>query len=331
VQVDTEGLTPQTTDDKEARFSLVAGEGDGLMLGIAAGDAAGGAWELGYSAITEQATVIAYELIQHRRIDADSLRTALRDLDGSADEEPVYRSETSHFREWLDLTASGRSAPADGPNLDGIPRATVVGVCFRRQPDHVIRETVALTRMFDRDSSSLGAALISATSAAASCFGQAGRDLIAGVIEAVTPTLERLGAEFSGADRLRRLPDELQGLVGHIGVADGDEALEMVGGDITDPLQAVQAALLLVAPINDRFHLPVEQAARIGGSTLGAFAGGIMGARVGIKAWPWAFANDTWFAEIGRRLVRGPDDIEGLPIPYAVEQHLMFGPRPGFH
>jgi hypothetical protein len=185
--------------------------------------------------------------------------------------------------------------------------------------------------MFDRSSASLAAALISATATAASCFGQAGRDLLAGVFEAVTPTLDRLGAEYSGADRLRRLPDELQGLIPHLGVTDGEEALALVGGDVNDPLQAVQAALLLVAPVNDRFHLPVEQAARIGGSTLGSFAGAVMGVRVGIKAWPWAFANDTRFAEIGRRLVRGPDDIEGLPIPYAVEQHLMFGPRPGFH
>jgi ADP-ribosylglycohydrolase len=116
-----------------------------------------------------------------------------------------------------------------------------------------------------------------------------------------------------------------------VGVTDGVEALEKVGGDISDPLQAVEAALLLLAPMSDRFHLAVEQSARIGGSTLGALAGAVVGARVGIKAWPWAFANDTWFAEIGRRLVRGPDDLDGLPIPYAVEQHLMFGPRPGFH
>ena len=93
----------------------------------------------------------------------------------------------------------------------------------------------------------------------------------------------------------------------------------------------MMAGLLLAAPVTDRHHGPIEQAARIGGSVLGAAVGGIVGARVGIKAWPWAFANDTWFAEIGRRLVRGPDEVRDLPIPYAVEQHLMSGDSPGFH
>ena len=62
--------TPQesaaSTDSTSSVFSLVAGEGDGLMLGVAAGDAAGGVWELGYSAVTEQVTVIAYQLIETR-------------------------------------------------------------------------------------------------------------------------------------------------------------------------------------------------------------------------------------------------------------------------
>ena len=62
--MDAPPSTPQESADAEHRsgplYSLVAGEGDGLMLGVAAGDAAGGAWELGYSAVTEQVTVIAY-------------------------------------------------------------------------------------------------------------------------------------------------------------------------------------------------------------------------------------------------------------------------------
>jgi hypothetical protein len=93
----------------------------------------------------------------------------------------------------------------------------------------------------------------------------------------------------------------------------------------------VLAGLLLAAPVAHRHHVPISEAARLGGSRLGAMVGAVVGARVGIRAWPWAFANDTWFAEIGRRLVRGPKEIRDLPIPYAVEQHLMSGGRPGFH
>jgi ADP-ribosylglycohydrolase len=230
----------------------------------------------------------------------------------------------------LDRLKAGAPAPSEEPNIDGVVRAAVVGVAFRRDPAALTRETISLSRVFDRDASSLAASLIAANAAAASCFGQSGRDLIAGVREAVMPALAQLG--FDGPASIRdRLAKDLEVLIGRVGVTDGVEALEKVGGDISDPLQAVEAALLLLAPMSDRFHLAVEQSARIGGSTLGALAGAVVGARVGIKAWPWAFANDTWFAEIGRRLVRGPDDLDGLPIPYAVEQHLMFGPRPGFH
>ncbi len=90
-------------------------------------------------------------------------------------------------------------------------------------------------------------------------------------------------------------------------------------------------ALLLAAPVNERYHTAVEQAARVSGSPAAAIVGAMIGSRVGIRAWPWAFANDTWFAEIGRRVVRGPDEIGDLPIPYAVEQHLMSGSTRGFH
>jgi ADP-ribosylglycohydrolase len=296
------------------------------MLGLAAGDTAGGAWEMGYSAVTEQAVVVAYELIEKRRIDIDSVRAAVRELDGSNDEEPVYRAESPSFRKWLDRAARGEFEPASEPGIDGLPRAAVVGVAFRRDPSALVRETIALTHVFDRNPSSVAAALVAAAASAASCFAQSGRDLIAGVQEAVMPSIERLdggGALGLGA--------ELSELASRVGVVDGEEAVEVAGGDVSDPLCAVKAGLLLAAPLNERPHLAIEQAARVGGSNLGAFAGALVGARVGIRAWPWPFANDTWFAELGRRLVRGPHTLDGLPIPYAVEQHLMFGSRPGYH
>lgn len=311
-------------------FSLVSGEGDGAMLGLAAGDTAGGAWEMGYSAITEQATMIAYEIIEHRGIEADSLRASIRELDGSQDEEPVYRAETPAFRAWLDRAARGDYEPESTPGVDGLSRAAVAGVAFRRDPDALIRETIALTHVFQRDPASVAAALMAAAGAAAACFAQSGRDLIAGVAEAVVPALGKLDSGFT-TGRLGEIDRELQRLAAHVGVSDGEEALKLAGGNASDPLDAVQAGLLLAAPLTERSHHAIEQAARIGGSNLAAFVGAVVGARVGIRAWPWPFANDTWFAEIGRRLVRGPDNLDGLPIPYAVEQHLMFGARPGFH
>lgn len=324
-----------TTEEPERHpeaplFSLVNGEGDGAMLGLAAGDTAGGAWELGYSAITAQAAVIAYELIEHGHIVPESLRAAILELDGSEDEEPVYRSETPGFRGWLDRAARGDHEPSMEPSVDGLSRAALVGVAFRRDPDRLVRETLTLTLVFDREPVTVAAALIASSSAAAMSYAQSGMDLISGVTEVVVPALDRIVTGVESHPRLSRLCTDLRRLIGHVGVTDGEEALRVAGGDPSDPLHAVQAGLLLAAAANERPHVTIEQAARIGGSPLAAYVGAIVGARVGIRAWPWPFANDTWFAELGRRLVRGPYTLEGLPIPYAVEQHLTYGTRPDY-
>ena len=42
-------------------------------------------------------------------------------------------------------------------------------------------------------------------------------------------------------------------------------------------------------------------------------------------------ASGCSYAEIGRRLVRGPSEVADLPIPYAVEQHLISGERQGLY
>ncbi|HEU4915353.1 MAG TPA: ADP-ribosylglycohydrolase family protein [Acidimicrobiia bacterium] len=314
--------------DAGPRFSLVAGEGDGAMLGLAAGDAAGGAWELGYSAITEQATVLAYHLIEHDRIDTETLVRELRELDGSGEEEPVYRSESGQFRAWLDRAAAGRPVPEQGESLDGASRAVPLGVAHRRDPVSLRQDALALGRLFHDDVSAILAGVLAAAAVAASCFGQSGRDLIGGVVETCEPALADLGAEPA----TRRLIDGVTGLVGHIGVTDGKEAIAVTaGGNDPGPWELTLAGLLLSAPLVDPFHLPIGQAARIGGSPLSAMVGGIVGARLGIKAWPWAFANDTWFAEVGRRLARGPREVRDLPIPYAVEHHLISGERQGLY
>lgn len=310
-----------------ALYSLVSGEGDGFLLGLAAGDAAGGAWELGYSAATEQATVIAYQLIEHREIDRQRLLRDIRELDGLEGDEPVYRGESAHFRAWLDRAAAGAPVPEEEPSLDGAPRVTPVGVAYRRDAERVITEALGVNRQFHADASSLTAGAIAASAVAASCFGQSGLDLVAGVSEAVLSALPQLAEESSGTDRLDRLESDFQRARTLVGSTDGAEALSRLGGESPDPVHTMLAGLALASTVTSRPHLPLEEAARIGGSVLGAAVGAIVGARLGIRAWPWVFANDTWFAEIGRRLVRGPNEVSDLPIPYAVEQHLISGER----
>ena len=314
----------------DALYTVVAGEGDGFLLAMAAGDTAGGAWELGYSAVTEQATVIAYEMITNRDLDQSRLVAALVEMDGGGGEEPVYRAESPEFRSWLDRARRG-ARPGEEPSLDAAPRAAVLGVAHRRDASRVVAEAIALGKLFHRDAGTVASGVMAAAAVAASCFAQSGLDLLAGVGETVEEALGEIADGSDRPERIETLPATVRAALGAVGVADGEEALAAAGGDRADPLQMVLAGILLAAPVVPRHHIAIEQAARIGGSRLGALVGAIVGARVGIRAWPWAFANDTWFAEIGRRLVRGPDEVADLPIPYAVEQHLMSGGRPGFH
>lgn len=324
-------IEEQVEPESDALYSVVVGEGDGALLGMAAGDTAGGAWELGYSATTEQATIIAYELITHRTIVLDRFVSSLLEMDGKSGEARVLRAESDELRSWLDRASEGEPVPGEEPSLDAGPRAAMVGVAFRRDVNAVIDQSIALNRLFHRDAGTLASGVIAAAAVAASCFAQSGLDLIAGVGEAVAPALERMGPDLTDPGRLRSIPVEIDRLTPLVGLTEGEQALVAVGGRREDPVQMTLAGLLLAAPVAPRHHQPIEQAARIGGSRLGALAGAIVGARVGLRAWPWIFANDTWFAEIGRRLVRGPDEVRDLPIPYAVEHHIMSGSNPGFH
>ncbi len=300
------------------------------MLGMAAGDTAGGAWELGYSAVTEQASVVAYQLIEHGRILVVPLVKAVRELDGSDEEEPVYRAESPQFREWLDRAVQGGAMPGVGSSLDGAPRAVPLGVAFRRKPELLRDEALILGRIFHADTASIMAGVVTAGAVAASCFGQSGRDLIAGVLEIVESSAGLVGSPSGTSSDSALLVEELGALRDLVGVVDGAEALALAAnGRVPGPWDRLKAGLLLSAALVDRPHIPIEQAAKIGGSSLAAMVGGIVGARVGIRAWPWAFANDTWFAEIGRRLVRGPQEVRDLPIPYAVEHHLISVERQG--
>lgn len=315
----------------EALFSLVAGEGDGAILGLAAGDTAGGAWELGYSSITEQATIIAYALLGDGSVDTGRLTTALQEMDGAMDEEPVFRAESPEFRAWLDGARTGNPTPDQTPSLDPAGRSAPLGLAYRRDPAVLCREVIALNRLFHGDAGSILGGVAVAAAVAASCFGQVGRDLLLGVAEAIEPAIEDLAGSpvgLVGVEEIDGFDDRVRELVASYGVRTATEAMGLFGGEgPPGPMESTLACLLLVAPTVDKPHVPISESARIGGSNLGAAAGAIIGARVGIRAWPWAFANDTWFAEIGRRLVRGPSEVADLPIPYAVEQHLISGSR----
>lgn len=321
---------PGRAEDNNPMFSLVSGEGDGFMLGLAAGDTAGGSWKLGYSAFTEQATLISYHLIENRAIRSEALIETLLEMDGSLGGEAVYRAETPEFRAWLDRAAR-RGGPLAVATAENLVRSCPVGAAFQRDADAVVEAAVGLSRIFTTDAASVVAGVIGAASVAAASFGQSGRDFVAGVSEAAIMAVSDLGEGLTGTERLDDLERELHDAIEIVGEADATSVGDLMRGLEGDQLKVAIAGLLLAGSVSETPHRPVEQAARLGGSRLGAFVGAVVGARVGIRAWPWPFANDTWFAEIGRRVVRGPDEVRDLPIPYAVEQHLMSGAPRGFH
>ena len=320
---------------EDALFSLVAGEGDGFLLGMAAGDAAGASSSHGYSSVTEQATLVSYHLINNDPIRVGALVDEMLDLDGGNGGEPVYRGETPSFRRWLDGATGGNPTPVDIYNFDGVARSAPIGVRHRTEPEALIEATLAVAAVFDRDARSIAASVVAATAVAASCFAQSGRDLLNAVGDAIDTVVSAVSEGVEGVIHPETLPgmaEKVKRLPSGSGLREAREALAFVcpDGD-PGPMDQVLASLLLAAPVDTVRHRALEQSARLGGSVTAAFAGALVGARHGIRAWPWPFPNDTWFAEIGRRLVRGPRETQDLPIPYAVEQHLMTGARPGFH
>jgi hypothetical protein len=84
------------------------------------------------------------------------------------------------------------------------------------------------------------------------------------------------------------------------------------------------AIVLASSPSIEPYRL-IEAAASIGGSEMASMVGAMVGARVGLRLWPWVVPNNTWFAEIGRRLVNGNRETRDIPVPYQVEERLTFG------
>src|SRR5690606_10786820 len=82
----------------------------------------------------------------------------------------------------------------------------------------------------------------------------------------------------------------------------------------TDPVAMVVSAISVAAPPTETPRVAIERAVEIGGSPLGGLTGAILGARMGIRVWPWTFPNDTWFVAVGQRLIAGTAELADLPV-----------------
>jgi len=309
-------------------FSLLNGEGSGALLAAAAGDVAGGISEVGYSFLTQQATVVAYHLMRNDGIDRPFLSDDLLELASDGLNPSVYRATSEQFQAWLAAVINSEGAATAEPSLEPAVRCHPVGVWFRRDPGRLVASAMAAARLTHIDAGSVIAAAAIAGATAASAFAQSGRDLIMGVAEVADRALGEVIAEdylYSRVDDAKALPDLIRRASTWIGATGEELADRLATGRDPAATDWPLIAIVLASAVAPEPYRPIEAAALLGGSPVGAMVGAIVGARVGIRSWPWVVPNDTWFAEIGRRLVRGDRETRDIPVPYQVEERLTFG------
>lgn len=309
--------------ESRTRFSLLAGEGTGAMLGLAGADSAAGDFVGAYSASTQQAVVIAYHLLAHGAIDRDALTLELADLGGDDTDPSVLRIPSEPLRRWIDSVRDGDPAPATEPSVEPSARVAPVGMWFRHQPDVLIESAIETARLTHLDGPSAVASAATAGAVAAACFAQNGRDLLMAVIEIAqrsSESIAREGLRFARTDEV----GEVVGRLGAAGTMLGDSPAEIMAEVGTDPVGRVVAALVVAAPSTTPPEQVVGEMAEVADSAVCAIVGAVVGARVGLRTWPWRIPNDTWFVALGQRLIAGTSGLDDLPIPYEVEQRLTY-------
>lgn len=292
------------------------------MLGLAAGDAAGGACAEGYSGPTQQAVVVAYHLFRHAELQREILAAELAELDGDERDPSVYREVSPEFRKWLDLMKAGDPEYGSELSLDPAMRAVPLGVWYRRRPAELVDAVLESGRVTHLDAPSAVVATAVGGAVAGGTFAQNGRDLLMAVMEvadAAAHAIESDDLRYAHLDRVEGVKRRLRRALDLVGAPS-----DVLGEEASDPLGVVVATLALTAPVTPDPVRPIQAAAAIGGSPLAALVGAVIGARVGVRPWPWTFPNDTWFMAIGERLVEGRTDLVDLPVPYAVEQRISY-------
>jgi hypothetical protein len=313
--------------------SLLVDEGAGALLAAAAGDvAAASSHPRGYSARTQAATVLAYHVIGHAGVVRADLASELAALDGEP--ESVYVRPSESFRAWLDSVTGGAPAVSSLPTSEMATRVVPLGVWFRTDPDALVRSAVEAVRVENLHAPSIAAAVAVAGAVAGSSLAMAGRDLVLGAGETALRAAALMESEdyrFSRVADAVGVGETLTDLKTGVGMP-FDAALEAVAARGIGPeLAPALASIVAAADPGADPVLTIDAAAGAGGPDGGFLVGALVGARLGLRRWPWTVPNETWFAEIGRRLVAHVTELRDLPIPYAVEQrmqsHVRVDPR----
>ncbi|MGQ0849352.1 MAG: ADP-ribosylglycohydrolase family protein [Actinomycetota bacterium] len=309
-------------------FSLLNGEGAGALLASAAGDVAGGSSSIGYSASTQQAAVLAYHLLRNDGVDRITLAREWGELAADGTNPSVYRAASADFSAWAAGVLEGAPVTSTAPAIEPAARIAPLGVWFRRDPDRLLESAIRVSRITHLDAPTAVATAATAGAVAALSFAQTGRDLLAGVAEVAERAVGLVQEEammFNRVDQATDLPKRIREAEAWLGL-NGPDVLEQAGvSGAPDAPEWAVVAVALAAVLPAEPYRRIEEAARLGGSTLGSLVGALVGARVGLRVWPWVIPNNTWFAEIGRRLVSGNRETRDLPVPYQVEAVLTFG------
>jgi hypothetical protein len=307
-----------------ARFSFVRDDGAGALLGLAAGDQGAGA---AYGHDAQLAIVVAYELLRFGEVDSDRFRESLVRLAGGRSGRSRLRGTPiwlHGFIEEQETWHAGRGAVA---GIDVATRAVPVGIWHRNRPDRLVDDSVRAARATHRDRGSAVAAAVMAGTIAGISHGQYGRDLAAGALE-----VGRMAARATEhIDGMLGDPGPLLGLLERLQVAIGEDPPSILQrcGAGSNSLEAIMAAVAMGAPLRTEPFSLLTDVAPLRRRDLEVMCAAIVGGRVGLIRWPGSVANDTWFAEIGRRLAAGTMMVDDLPDLFEVEERLSHGPPGG--
>jgi hypothetical protein len=296
---------------------LIVDEGAGTMLGLAMGDVA--ARGHGYGTRTQAATVVAYHLMEHGDVVPAPLLESLIELWESNG--GVYADPSGWFEDFLRSAADGHVLASATPTSEPTSWAVPVGVWFRDDADALVHAAVRLASMSTTDAASIATAVAVAGAVAAGSIAMSGWDFVLSCSETAERSVDLLGARMAniaGASRVVAGLRRMSRFVGRPPVAAG-QVLDDVVPELHGPLVAICAG----AGVAESAPMIIEAVARSYGPGGSAVTGAILGARLGLRRWPWRVPNETWFAEVGRRLVRREREYLDLPIPRIVEERVM--------
>jgi hypothetical protein len=309
----------------QTRVSTVHDSGAGALLGLAAGDQGPGA---AYGHHSQLAMVVAYELLRRGGVEQVRVREALTRLTGGRSGRSRVRGAPLWIHGYLEQERIHGLGCGPHGGFDVATRTVPIGIWHRSHPSELVADSIrAATSTHTDRASAVVAAVLSGTIAGIS-HGQYGRDLVAGALEVGRMAQTRVDGDPALVGEAGGVLNSLESLIGLVG-----ESPEKIVEEL-DPeresLDSVIASIVIGAPLlQDPFRV-IADVARLRRRDLDVVVSTMVGARVGVVRWPSSIANDTWFAEIGRRLAARLKTVDDLPDLFEVEERLSHGPPGGY-